>query len=81
MAEFTQKRYGELSRGVLALLAKESDGLAASEALNRLAKVVPPTAFEQEDWPPRQLACRPLRHRHLRPSLALNLIRTRSGNP
>lgn len=51
MAEFTQKRYGELSRGVLHLLSKEPEGLPAREVLKRLAEVVPPTGFEAEDWP------------------------------
>jgi len=51
MAEFTQQRYGELSRGVLELLAKHPDGLQAAVALNLLATAVPPTPFEQQDWP------------------------------
>jgi restriction system protein len=51
VAEFTQKRYGELSRGVLALLSTEPEGLPAREVLERLAASVPPTDFEQQDWP------------------------------
>ncbi len=51
MAEYTQKRYGELSRGVLVILSKEADGLPVSEVLERLATQVPPTPFEEEDWP------------------------------
>lgn len=51
VAEFTLRRYGELSRGVLTLLAKAPDGLPAREALDRAAKAVPPTAFEQGEWP------------------------------
>lgn len=51
MAEFTQKRYGELSRGVLSLLSKASDGLPVRDVFDRLSTVVPPTAFEMEDWP------------------------------
>jgi len=51
VAEFTQKRYGELSRGVLVLLSKEPEGLPAREVLDRLANLVPPTTFELEDWP------------------------------
>lgn len=51
MAEYTQKRYGELSRGVVALLSSEPEGLPARVALERLADLVPPTSFEAEDWP------------------------------
>lgn len=51
MAEFTQQRYGELSRGVLLLVSKEPEGIPARDALDRLSKSVPPTPFEQEDWP------------------------------
>ena len=51
MPEFTLKRYGELSRGVLVLLSDVPDGLPAREALDRLAQAVPPTDFEQGDWP------------------------------
>jgi len=51
VAEFTQQRYGELSRGVLVLLSKAVDGLPARVVLDRLAGLVPPTPFELEDWP------------------------------
>jgi restriction system protein len=51
MPEFTQQRYGELSRGVLVLLSKTPEGLPAREALAGLATSVPPTPFENEDWP------------------------------
>jgi len=49
--EFTLKRYGELSSGVLVLLSKSAEGLPAREVLDRLADLVPPTPFEIEDWP------------------------------
>jgi restriction system protein len=51
MPEFTQQRYGELSLGVLVLLTKAPEGLPAREALAGLATLVPPTPFEDEDWP------------------------------
>ena len=51
MPEFTLKRYGELSRGVLVLLSKSSEGLPAREVFVRLEHGVPPTPFEFEDWP------------------------------
>jgi restriction system protein len=51
VAEFTQERYGQLSRGVLGLLSKVPDGLPARDALERLEDAVPPTPFEQADWP------------------------------
>jgi restriction system protein len=51
MAEYTQKRYGELSRAVLDILGRTPDGLSAAETLERVATEVPPTPFEQEDWP------------------------------
>lgn len=51
MAEYTQERYGELSRGVLTILSKEPEGLQARDVLERLSKLVPPTQFEEDDWP------------------------------
>jgi restriction system protein len=51
VAEFTLKRYGELSRGVLSLLSKAPDGLSVGQVFDRLAATVPPTPFELEDWP------------------------------
>lgn len=51
MAEYTQQRYGELSRGVLAILSREPEGRPVRDVLERLAAEVPPTDFESEDWP------------------------------
>jgi restriction system protein len=53
MAEVTARRAGEMVRGLFAILAAEPDGLAAKEALARLAKAAPPTAFEAADYPKR----------------------------
>lgn len=51
MAEASNKRQGELMRGLLGILAKQPDGLPAREALARLAVAVPPNAYESADWP------------------------------
>jgi restriction system protein len=53
MPEITIKRAGELVRGVFKILLDHSDGLPASEVLERLEKVVPPTEFEKSDYPKR----------------------------
>lgn len=47
MAEASNKRQGELVRGLLEILAKQPDGLPAREALARLAVAVPPNAYEE----------------------------------
>lgn len=49
--EFTHKRYGELSRGVLVVLGAAPEGLPAREVFDELSKLVPPTPFEMQDWP------------------------------
>jgi hypothetical protein len=49
VAESTDQRYGELSRGVLVVLAEASDGLTAHDVFERLAMSVPPTPFERQD--------------------------------
>ena len=49
MADPTETRFGELARGVLAVLAEAPDGLAAQEVLDRIAVAVPPTPTETED--------------------------------
>lgn len=51
MAEITHKRIGELLQGVCNILLKYPDGLRASEVLTRLEKEVPPTTFENSDYP------------------------------
>ena len=53
MAEVTARRAGEMVRGLFELLAPEADGLLARDVLARLAKAVPPTKFEAEDYPKR----------------------------
>jgi len=50
MAEVTNKRVGELQRGVFKVLLDHPDGLPAKEVLQRLEKVVPPTDFEKADY-------------------------------
>jgi restriction system protein len=51
MAEITNKRVGELQRGVLRILLDQPEGLAAKEVLQRMEQVVPPTDFEKTDYP------------------------------
>jgi restriction system protein len=46
MAEITQKRRGELVRGVFEILLPEKEGLPAKEVLAKLEHLVPPTEFE-----------------------------------
>lgn len=53
MAEVTARRRGELVRGVFRVLAQFPDGLPAKDVLTRLRSVVPPTPFEDSDYPAR----------------------------
>ena len=51
MAEVTRRRLGELVRGVFQVLEPEIDGLPAHEVLRRVETVVPPTPFENSNYP------------------------------
>jgi len=51
VAELSNKRQGELVRGLFGILATQPDGMPARDALARLAEVVPPNAYESADWP------------------------------
>ncbi len=53
MAEITVRRRGELVRGVFQLLLDRPDGLPAKDVLERLRPVVPPTPFEDSEYPNR----------------------------
>ena len=53
MAEITTKRQGELLRGVLELLRKQPEGMAVSQVFPAIELVVPPTPFEDTDYPNR----------------------------
>jgi len=53
MAEITVRRRGELVRGVFQLLLDRPDGLPAKDVLERLRSVVPPTPFEDSEYPNR----------------------------
>jgi restriction system protein len=53
MAEITRRRSGELLRGVAGILLPFPDGLPAREVLANLEHVVPPTPFEQSEYPNR----------------------------
>lgn len=53
MAEITHKRMGELLRGVFQILSGEPDGLLARDVLKKLESLVPPTTFENSDYPNR----------------------------
>src|SRR5436309_3488401 len=50
MAEVTIRRYGELSRGVFALLMDKQEGLPVSQVLAQVEESVPPTPFEQATY-------------------------------
>jgi restriction system protein len=51
MAEASQKRVGELQRGVFKILLDHPEGLPSKEAIKKMEEVVPPTAFEKADYP------------------------------
>lgn len=53
MAEVTRHRIGELLRGVFKILMESPNGLAAKEVLTRLPLVVPPSPFEDSEYPER----------------------------
>ncbi|MDR7450005.1 MAG: restriction endonuclease [Armatimonadota bacterium] len=53
MPEVTARRRGELVRGVFRVLADFPDGLPAKDVLARLRSIVPPTPFEESDYPGR----------------------------
>lgn len=53
MAEITRHRRGELIKGVFSILTSLPEGLPAKEVLQKLEKVVPPTAFENTTYPKR----------------------------
>jgi restriction system protein len=53
MAEVTIRRYGELIRGVFALLIDKPDGLPVQQVLREVELTVPPTPFEQANYPNR----------------------------
>ena len=52
MAEITRRRSGELVRGVFQILL-QSDGLPAKDVLRGLERLVPPTPFEESNYPNR----------------------------
>jgi len=51
MAEITHKRRGELLRGIFKILKAHPDGLQAKHVLSKLEEVVPPTEFEDTNYP------------------------------
>ncbi len=51
MAELTRKRIGQLQRGVFKILLNHPEGLPANEVIESLEKLVPPTDFENSDYP------------------------------
>lgn len=53
MAEITPRRTGELVRGVFQILMEHPDGLPAREVLKQLEALVPPTPFENSEYPNR----------------------------
>lgn len=62
MAEVTIRRYGELSRGVFAVLMDKPDGLPAQQVLREVEASVPPTPFEQATYPNRPAVRRYPKH-------------------
>lgn len=53
MPEITQRRGGEMLRGLFELLLEHPEGLEAKVALAELARRLPPTEFEASDYPSR----------------------------
>lgn len=51
MAEITLRRRGEIVRALFGVLKHHPEGLSARSALGELEKVLPPTAFEQSEYP------------------------------
>jgi restriction system protein len=51
VAEITRERTGQIIETVLLVLRDHSDGLAASAAIAETEKRLPPTVFEQSDYP------------------------------
>lgn len=51
MSEITRQRTGELVRGVFKILLPHPDGIKAKDVLAKLTTVVPPSPFEQTDYP------------------------------
>ena len=51
MAEITNQRRGELLRGIFKILIENPDGLQAKNVLAKLEGVVPPTEFENTNYP------------------------------
>lgn len=51
MPEITRERSGELVRGVFSILQDHPEGLPAREVLVRVEQRVPPTPFEQSEYP------------------------------
>lgn len=51
MAEITQRRVGELVRGVFKILESQPDGMRAKHVIEKLPEVVPPTPFEETTYP------------------------------
>lgn len=51
MAEVTRKRQGELLRGVFAALLNSPDGCPAGETIRAVEELVPPTPFEDANYP------------------------------
>jgi restriction system protein len=53
MAEITVRRRGELVRSVFRVLLERPDGLPARDVLERLRSAIPPTPFEDSEYPNR----------------------------
>ncbi|MDZ7391311.1 MAG: Mrr restriction system protein [candidate division KSB1 bacterium] len=53
MAEVTKRRRGELIRGLFQVLWDHPDGLPSRQVLESLARIVPPTDFENSTYPNR----------------------------
>lgn len=50
MADVTNRRVGELQRGVLKVLLDNPDGLPAKTVIEQLKQVIPPTDFEMREY-------------------------------
>ncbi len=51
MADVGRRRMGEMLQGVLRILAENQEGLQAGTVLTQLEQALPPTEFENEDYP------------------------------
>ena len=51
MADSARRRHGEIQRSIFEALLSEPNGLPVTEVLSRAEMLLPPTQFENQDYP------------------------------